>query len=82
MMATLDKIGIKYFGGIYSPYIWMQCPNGMGSWEFFDYLLEKLAIVGTPGAGFGDMGEGYLRLTAFGSREGTIEAMERMEKSL
>ena len=82
MMATLDKIGIKYFGGIYSPYIWMQCPNGMGSWEFFDYLLEKLAIVGTPGAGFGNMGEGYLRLTAFGSREGTIEAMERMEKSL
>ena len=54
----------------------------MGSWEFFDYLLEKLAIVGTPGAGFGKMGEGYLRLTAFGSREGTIEAMERIEKNL
>ncbi len=82
MMATLDKKGIKYFGGIYSPYIWLQCPNGMSSWKFFDYLLEKLAIVGTPGAGFGTMGEKYLRLTAFGSREGTIEAMQRIEKSL
>ncbi|MDD4721960.1 MAG: LL-diaminopimelate aminotransferase [Acidaminococcaceae bacterium] len=82
MMATLDKKGIKYFGGIYSPYIWLQCPNGMSSWEFFDYLLETLAIVGTPGAGFGTMGEKYLRLTAFGSREGTIEAMQRIDKSL
>lgn len=82
MMATLDKKGIKYFGGVYSPYIWMQCPNGMSSWEFFDYLLDKLAIVGTPGAGFGSMGEKYLRLTAFGSREGTIEAMKRIEENL
>ncbi len=82
MMATLDKKGIKYFGGIYSPYIWMQCPNGMTSWEFFDYLLETLAIVGTPGAGFGTMGEKYLRLTAFGTREGTIEAMKRLEEGL
>ncbi len=82
MMATLDKKGIKYFGGVYSPYIWLQCPQGMGSWEFFDYLLENLAIVGTPGAGFGTKGEGYFRLTAFGSREGTIEAMERIEQKL
>ena len=82
MMETFDKKGFKYFGGVYSPYIWLQCPQGMGSWEFFDYLLEKLAIVGTPGSGFGKMGEGYLRLTAFGSREGTIEAMARIEATL
>lgn len=78
MMAGLDKVGIKYFGGVHSPYIWLQCPNGMGSWEFFDMLLEKFGIVGTPGAGFGKCGEGYFRLTAFGSRENTIEAMERI----
>jgi LL-diaminopimelate aminotransferase len=78
----LKKKNIKFYGGTHSPYIWMQCPKGMKSWEFFDFLLSKLAIVGTPGAGFGKMGEGYFRLTAFGSRENTIEAMERMEKGL
>lgn len=82
MSEALTKKGIKFYGGTHSPYIWMQCPNGMGSWEFFDYLLEKLAVVGTPGAGFGSMGEGYFRLTAFGSRENTIEAMARIEKGL
>ncbi len=82
IMAALDKKGIKYIGGVYSPYVWMQCPNSMKSWEFFDFLLEKLAVVGTPGAGFGQMGEGYFRLTAFGSREGTIEAMKRFEEGL
>lgn len=82
MSEALAKKGIKFYGGTHSPYIWMQCPNGMGSWEFFDYLLEKLAVVGTPGAGFGSTGEGYFRLTAFGSRENTIEAMERIEKGL
>lgn len=82
MSEALAQKGIKFYGGTHSPYIWMQCPNGMGSWEFFDYLLEKLAVVGTPGAGFGSMGEGYFRLTAFGSRENTIEAMERIEKGL
>ena len=82
MMAGFDKLGIKYFGGVHSPYLWVQCPNGMSSWEFFDFLLEKLAVVGTPGVGFGSMGEGYLRLTAFGSRENTIEAMERIVKGL
>lgn len=82
MSEALAKKGIKFYGGTHSPYIWMQCPNGMGSWEFFDYLLEKLAVVGTPGAGFGSMGEVYFRLTAFGSRENTIEAMERIEKGL
>lgn len=78
MMAGLDKVGIKYFGGVHSPYIWLQCPNGMGSWEFFDLLLNEVGIVGTPGAGFGSNGEGYFRLTAFGSHENTIEAMDRI----
>lgn len=82
MMATLNKKGIKFFGGVHSPYIWLQCPEGMSSWEFFDFLLEKLAIVGTPGAGFGKMGEGYLRLSAFGTHEATIEAMKRIEDNL
>ncbi|MCD8199138.1 MAG: LL-diaminopimelate aminotransferase, partial [Phascolarctobacterium sp.] len=81
MMEALARKGIKFYGGLHSPYIWMQCPKGMKSWEFFDYLLENLAVVGTPGAGFGAMGEGYFRLTAFGSRENTVEAMGRfMEK--
>ena len=82
MMAGFDKVGIKYFGGVHSPYIWLQCPNGMSSWEFFDFLLEKLQVVGTPGAGFGKMGEGFFRLTAFGSHENTIEAMERIINGL
>lgn len=76
---TLAKKGVKYFGGEHSPYIWMQCPNNMKSWEFFDMLLEKAAVNGTPGAGFGENGEGYFRLTAFGNREKTIEAMSRFE---
>ena len=82
MMAGFDKLGIKYYGGVHSPYIWLQCPKGMTSWEFFDYLLENLGVVGTPGAGFGTMGEGYFRLTAFGSRENTIEAMDRIVSGL
>lgn len=77
---TMDEIGIKYFGGINSPYIWLECPNGMKSWEFFDYLLENANVVGTPGAGFGDNGEGYFRLTAFGDRDNTIEAMARIKE--
>lgn len=76
---TMDEIGIKYYGGINSPYIWLQCPNGMKSWEFFDYLLENINVVGTPGAGFGENGEGYFRLTAFGDKENTVEAMERLK---
>lgn len=76
---TMDELGIKYFGGINSPYIWLQCPNGMGSWEFFDYLLENINVVGTPGEGFGENGEGYFRLTAFGDKEKTIEAMDRLK---
>ncbi|MEA4832427.1 MAG: LL-diaminopimelate aminotransferase [Oscillospiraceae bacterium] len=70
--------GIKLFGGVNAPYIFMKCPNGLKSWEFFDLLLEKSALVGTPGAGFGSNGEGYFRLTAFGSRENVIEAAERI----
>ena len=74
---TLKDCGIWHVGGKHSPYIWLKCPNGMSSWEFFDYLLEKVQIVGTPGAGFGKNGEGYFRLTSFGSKENTIEAMKR-----
>ena len=78
---TLKECGIWHVGGKHSPYIWLKCPNGMTSWEFFDYLLEKFQIVGTPGSGFGKNGEGYFRLTSFGSRENTIEAMERIKKA-
>ena len=76
----LEKIGIKAYGGINSPYIWLKTPNNMKSWEYFDLLLEKYNIVGTPGVGFGPSGEGYFRLTAFGDREKTIEAMKRLHK--
>lgn len=79
---VLKEKGFWFTGGICSPYLWMKCPNGMGSWEFFDYLLENLQIVGTPGAGFGSCGEGYFRLTSFGSREATEEAAQRMKKGL
>lgn len=78
--SILDELNIKYFGGKHSPYIWLKCPNNMKSWEFFDYLLEKAAVVGTPGAGFGNNGEGFFRLTSFGNREKTLEAMERFKK--
>ena len=80
MGEILDALGIRYYGGKRSPYIWMQCPNGMKSWDFFDLLLTKFAIVGTPGSGFGTMGEGYFRLTGFGSREDTVEGMERLKE--
>ena len=78
IMNALDKLNIWYVGGENSPYIWLKCPNEMSSWEFFDYLLENIQVVGTPGAGFGKNGEGYFRLTSFGSREKTIEAMKRL----
>lgn len=80
--AALDELGIWYTGGKNSPYVWMKCPNGMKSWEFFDLLLEQANVVGTPGAGFGANGEGFFRLTAFGDRDKTAEAMERMKKLL
>lgn len=76
----MDRLGIWYTGGKNSPYIWLKCPDGMGSWEFFDYLLNNAQVVGTPGAGFGENGEGYFRLTAFGSERVTAEAVARIEK--
>lgn len=74
---TLEKKGISFTSGVNSPYIWFECPKGMESWEFFDYLLENAQIVGTPGAGFGENGKNYFRLTSFGKHEKTKEAMER-----
>ena len=79
---VLEKHNIWHIGGKHSPYIWLRCPNNMKSWEFFDYLLENVQIVGTPGSGFGNNGEGYFRLTSFGSRENTQEAVERLDKFL
>jgi len=74
----LAGAGYEVFGGIDAPYIWLKTPDNMKSWDFFDYLLEELNIVGTPGSGFGPHGEGYFRLTAFGSAENTVKAMERI----
>ncbi len=82
MSETCDELGIPYTGGKNSPYIWLKCPNGMGSWEFFDYLLNEIQVVGTPGEGFGPNGKGWFRLTAFGSKENTAEAMTRLKKLL
>ena len=79
---VLKKHNIWHIGGTHSPYIWLKCPNNMTSWEFFDYLLENIQVVGTPGSGFGRNGEGYFRLTSFGSRENTIEAVERLDNLL
>ena len=80
MAKALEEMGIWFTGGANSPYLWMTCPDGMDSWEYFDYLLNEAEIVGTPGAGFGKNGEGYFRLTAFGDAQKTVEAMERMKK--
>lgn len=76
---TLKKHNIYFTGGIHSPYIWLKCPNNMESWEFFDFLLEKIQVVGTPGAGFGKNGEGFFRLTSFNTYENTLEAMKRLD---
>ena len=78
---TLTKHNIWHIGGKHSPYIWLKCPDNMSSWEFFDKLLNDLQIVGTPGAGFGKNGEGFFRLTSFGSKENTVEAMKRFENA-
>ena len=78
---TLDRLGIWYCGGKHSPYIWFRCPENMGSWEFFDALLERANVVGTPGEGFGENGKGYFRLTSFSTHENTVEAMRRFEKA-
>lgn len=82
LSKVLDEKGIFFTGGVSSPYVWFKCPNNMGSWEFFDYLLTKAHVVGTPGEGFGEMGKGYFRLTAFSSYENTLKAVERFKKYL
>ena len=76
----LEEAGFTVYGGVNSPYIWLKVPEGLTSWEFFDKLLEDVNVVGTPGSGFGPHGEGYFRLTAFGKKEDTIEAVERIKK--
>ena len=82
MADSFRDMGIRFTGGENSPYIWHRCPDGMSSWDYFDYLLENAEVVGTPGSGFGQNGEGYFRLTAFGNKEKTAEAMERIRKLL
>lgn len=78
LMEAFDRLGIWYTGGKNAPYIWIKCPNGMGSWQFFDYLLNEIQVVGTPGEGFGACGEGYFRFSTFGSPEDTKEAARRL----
>ena len=82
LASLLDEKGIYYTGGKNSPYLWLECPNGMSSWEFFDFLLDKANIVGTPGAGFGKCGEGFFRLTSFSTHEATAEAVRRLREVL
>lgn len=82
LMEALDKLGIWYCGGKNAPYIWLKCPNGMDSWQFFDYLLNEIQVVGTPGEGFGACGEGYFRFSTFGSPEDTKEAARRLVELL
>jgi LL-diaminopimelate aminotransferase len=78
----LAAIGLTVYGGRNAPYIWVKTPAGLGSWQLFDKLLHEAHVVGTPGAGFGPSGEGYLRLTAFGQRAETVEAVERIKTRL
>ncbi len=82
MMKAFSKLGLTYYGGKNSPYVWLKCPDNMKSWDFFDMMLEKCNVIGTPGEGFGENGEGFFRLSGFGSNERTAEALERMEKVL
>lgn len=80
--TALDELGIFYTGGKNSPYIWLKCPDGADSWDFFDFLLKEANVAGTPGAGFGENGKNYFRLTAFSTHENTAEAMERLKAAL
>ena len=82
ILSGLQRAGIRAFGGVHSPYVWMKTPDGMPSWDFFDLLLKKARVVGTPGEGFGPAGEGYFRLTAFNTLENTKEAVERIVRVL
>ena len=77
--SGLHNAGYEVFGGVNAPYIWLKTPGKMTSWDFFDYLLENANVVGTPGSGFGPCGEGYLRLTAFGTNKNTLVALERIK---
>lgn len=79
---TMDEVGISYTGGINSPYIWLKCPNNMDSWQFFDYLLTNVQVVGTPGCGFGKNGKGFFRLTAFADKYTTVQATQKLKKLL
>ena len=80
MKKMLSKTGIQFFGGENAPYLWIKAPDNQTSWKFFDKLLYEAQVVSTPGVGFGPSGEGYFRLTAFGTYENTVEAIERMKK--
>ncbi len=80
MREALQECGITVYGGTDAPYIWLKTPAGVGSWEFFQQLLDEIHVVSTPGVGFGPAGEGYIRLTAFGTRENCVEAMDRLKK--
>ena len=80
LMDAFDQAGIWYTGGKNSPYVWMKCPAGLGSWEFFDELLNEIQVVGTPGEGFGQQGKGFFRFTAFSTHENTAEAMRRLKE--
>ena len=80
ILDGLKSAGYEVSGGVNAPYIWLKTPDNMTSWDFFDYLLAKANVVGTPGAGFGPSGEGYFRLTAFGKYEDTVEAIDRIKK--
>lgn len=82
LTGALDEIGVSYCGGKNAPYIWLKCPDGVSSWEFFDYLLESIQVVGTPGVGFGENGEGYFRFTTFGDPEDTRIAAQRLKELL
>ena len=82
MSEFLTRKGIKFTGGINSPYIWMQTKDNMPSWDFFDYLLNEAQIAGTPGVGFGAQGEGFFRITSFGKAEDYDEAIARLERIL
>jgi len=82
LAEALERAEIAYWGGRNAPYVWMKCPWGLKSWEFFDRMLEEIQVIGTPGAGFGSCGEGYFRLSAFGGREETEKAAERMAHML
>jgi len=80
ILDGLQRLGFKTFGGVNAPYVWLETPTGLDSWQFFDALLEKANVVGTPGSGFGSCGEGYFRLSAFGLREQVEEALDRIKK--